>query len=271
MATPQTKTTRQKGTRARTSSRKSTGAASLDRLNASLEAAQKALTDLSGNLGRGGRDLLKDVQKMVRDARRDTLRLNKALVADLDQLQKTVTGRGGRGQPEEPDYAGDGDAQSRKRPHRLDALLEVDRVEGRGQEVAPPQYVGSKPAVGRDSTIVAGQLQAALGNQRSSVGLSGDVVELAVASGPRIREDLGRGRPQLRRVPHVGVPLDGRDQALRIAAEQRRKRGERAKELDLALNQNPATRSRPSDLAARFRPSRAKSANSAPAVTSATA
>jgi hypothetical protein len=96
MATAQTRTTRKKSTGARTSSKKSTGAASLDRLNASLEAAQKALTDLTANLGRGGRDLLKDVQKMVRDARRDTLRLNKALVADLDQLQKTVTGRGGR-------------------------------------------------------------------------------------------------------------------------------------------------------------------------------
>jgi hypothetical protein len=98
MATPQTKTTRRRSARTRASSRKSTGAASLDRLNASLEAAQKALTDLGDNLGRGGRDLLKDVQKMVRDARRDTLRLNKSLLADLDQLQKAVTGRGGRSQ-----------------------------------------------------------------------------------------------------------------------------------------------------------------------------
>jgi ABC-type transporter Mla subunit MlaD len=97
MATPQTKTTRRRSARAR-ASRKSTGAASLDRLNASLEAAQKALTDLGDNLGRGGRDLLKDVQKMVRDARRDTLRLNKSLLTDLDQLQKAVTGRGGRSQ-----------------------------------------------------------------------------------------------------------------------------------------------------------------------------
>jgi hypothetical protein len=92
MATAQTKTTRKKSTRARTSSRKGTGAASLDRLNASLEAAQKALTDLGGNLGRGGRDLLKDVQKLVRDTRR----LNKTLLADMDQLQKTVAGSGGR-------------------------------------------------------------------------------------------------------------------------------------------------------------------------------
>ena len=96
MATAQTKTTRKKSTRARTSSRKSTGAASLDRLNASLETAQKALTELTGNLGRGGRDLLKDVQKMLRDTRRDTRRLNKSLLADMDQLQKTATGTGGR-------------------------------------------------------------------------------------------------------------------------------------------------------------------------------
>ena len=50
------------------------------------------------NLGRGGRDLLKDVRKLVRDARRDTGRLNKALIADMNQLQKSVTGRAGRSQ-----------------------------------------------------------------------------------------------------------------------------------------------------------------------------
>jgi hypothetical protein len=96
MATPHTKAARKKATPARTSSGKSSAAASLDRLNASLEAAQKALADLGGNLGRGGRDVLKDVQKLVRDARRDTVRLNKTLLADLDRIQKTVTGRGGR-------------------------------------------------------------------------------------------------------------------------------------------------------------------------------
>jgi hypothetical protein len=95
MATSQTKAARKKTTPARTSPRKSTAAASLDRLNASLEAAQKALADLGGNLGRGGRDVLKDVQKLVRDARRDTVRLNKTLLADLDRIQKTVTGRSG--------------------------------------------------------------------------------------------------------------------------------------------------------------------------------
>src|SRR6266540_3176411 len=96
MATTKTKTTRRKSSPASTPSRKSTAAASLDRLNASLEAAQKALTDLGGNLGRGGSDLLKDVQKLVSGARRDTLRLNKSLLTNLNQLQKTVTGRGGR-------------------------------------------------------------------------------------------------------------------------------------------------------------------------------
>jgi hypothetical protein len=96
MATPQTKAARKKTTPVRTSPRKSAAAASLDRLNASLEAAQKALADLGSNLGRGGRDVLKDVQKLVRDARRDTVRLNKTLLADLDRLQKTVTGRGVR-------------------------------------------------------------------------------------------------------------------------------------------------------------------------------
>jgi hypothetical protein len=46
----------------------------------------------------------------------DTRRLNKSLLADLDQLQKAVTGRDEQvsGQSEEPHYAEDGDAQSRK-------------------------------------------------------------------------------------------------------------------------------------------------------------
>jgi hypothetical protein len=67
------------------------GAGSLDRLNESLDAAQKALGDLQGDLGRGGRDIVKNVSRLLRDARRDTAKLNRALVKDLGQLGRALT------------------------------------------------------------------------------------------------------------------------------------------------------------------------------------
>jgi hypothetical protein len=79
---------------ARTSSAKQSrrpGAGSLDRLNESLDAAQKAIGDLQGDLGRGGRDIVKNVSRLIRDARRDTAKLNRALVKDLGQLGRALT------------------------------------------------------------------------------------------------------------------------------------------------------------------------------------
>jgi hypothetical protein len=75
---------------------KSRGAGSLDRLNESLDAAQKALTDLQGDLGRGARDVVKNLSRLIRDARKDTAKLNRALVKDLGQLGQALT-PGGNG------------------------------------------------------------------------------------------------------------------------------------------------------------------------------
>jgi hypothetical protein len=69
----------------------SRGAVSLDRLNDSLDAAQKALGDLQGDLGRGARDVVKNVSRLIRDARRDTAKLNRALVKDVGQLGRALT------------------------------------------------------------------------------------------------------------------------------------------------------------------------------------
>jgi hypothetical protein len=91
---------------ARTASAKQSrrpGAASFDRVNESLDAAQKALGDLQGDLGRGGRDIVKNVSRLIRDARRDTAKLNRALVKDLGQLGRALTpntdSRSGRKSP----------------------------------------------------------------------------------------------------------------------------------------------------------------------------
>jgi hypothetical protein len=90
MAT-QNRSTRRTSPRAIASASRKAGEASLERLNASLEAAQKALSDLSAELGRGGRDLLKNAQRTVNDASRNARRLNKSLRTDLDKLQEAVT------------------------------------------------------------------------------------------------------------------------------------------------------------------------------------
>ena len=86
-----------RSTRTRSTSAKRGGEAALKQLNTSLEAAQKAMVELRGNLSRGGHELLKDVHKRIGDARRDTRRLNKSLLEDIGRLQEALGGRGKTG------------------------------------------------------------------------------------------------------------------------------------------------------------------------------
>jgi hypothetical protein len=68
--------------------------AAIKRLNKSLDAAQDALValrkDLSRDVGAGGRDLYKNLERFVRSARRDSGKLSKALERDIEQLQKRL-------------------------------------------------------------------------------------------------------------------------------------------------------------------------------------
>jgi hypothetical protein len=70
--------------------------AAIKRLNKSLDTAQDALVALRKDLGRdvgaGGRDLYKNLERFVRDARRDSGKLSKALERDVEQLQKRLAG-----------------------------------------------------------------------------------------------------------------------------------------------------------------------------------
>ena len=97
--TKRTTARRPSGTRAAKSSRSGGSRAhqvSLDRFNKSLDAAERALKDLGKNLGRGGGDLLNNVQKMLGDARRDTGKLSSSVLSDIQGLQKSIgSGRGG--------------------------------------------------------------------------------------------------------------------------------------------------------------------------------
>ena len=75
------------------------GEAALERLNASVEAAQAALKELRGELGRGSRELLHDVDVTLRDARKNLRRVSRQLVKDLEQVQQAATGKRAGGQP----------------------------------------------------------------------------------------------------------------------------------------------------------------------------
>ena len=70
--------------------------AAVKRLNKSLDSAQDALAALRGDVGKdvstGARNLYKDVQKFVKDARRDSGKLGRALQRDLGQAQKRLSG-----------------------------------------------------------------------------------------------------------------------------------------------------------------------------------
>jgi ABC-type transporter Mla subunit MlaD len=66
---------------------------SLNRLEKSIEAAQSALKDLRAELGRGGRDLVKDLDKTLSDSRKNLRSLSRTVAKDLENLQKAATAR----------------------------------------------------------------------------------------------------------------------------------------------------------------------------------
>ena len=79
--------------------------AAIKRLNKALDTAQEALVSLRKDVGRevgaGGRGLHKNLEKFVKDARRDSGRLSKAIERDIQRLQKRLPG-GYQGESVEP-------------------------------------------------------------------------------------------------------------------------------------------------------------------------
>jgi nucleoid-associated protein YgaU len=69
------------------------GHQALDRLNESIEAAEKALKDLRAEMSRGSRTLLKDVDSTLRDARKHVRSVRTGVAKDLEQLQKAASGK----------------------------------------------------------------------------------------------------------------------------------------------------------------------------------
>lgn len=62
----------------------------VDRLNEALEAAEKAAKALREDIGAGGRDLLRDVDRLISAARRDAAKLTQSVRGDLAELQKAI-------------------------------------------------------------------------------------------------------------------------------------------------------------------------------------
>lgn len=78
----------------RTNGRRPTEPAALRRLNKSLDSAQDALgmlrKDLSKDVSAGAKNLYKDLERFVKDARRDSGKLGTALQRDVERAQKAV-------------------------------------------------------------------------------------------------------------------------------------------------------------------------------------
>ena len=71
------------------------------RVKRALEASQKDLSAIRGSVSAGGRDLRKDVTKLLRDARRDVEKMNTAVRRDLERLQKDLSAAT-KAQPRKP-------------------------------------------------------------------------------------------------------------------------------------------------------------------------
>jgi hypothetical protein len=88
------KPSRGRSTRAKRTASKEPAA--LKRLNKSLDNAQEALATLGKDVGKdvstGSRGLYRELQKFVKDARRHSGKLSKAMERDIAQLQKRLAG-----------------------------------------------------------------------------------------------------------------------------------------------------------------------------------
>jgi hypothetical protein len=69
---------------------KQAGSAALDRLRASIEAAETALKDLQGEVSRDSRDLLKDIGKTLKATQRNLTRSRRRIAKDLEQIEKAL-------------------------------------------------------------------------------------------------------------------------------------------------------------------------------------
>jgi predicted nucleic acid-binding Zn-ribbon protein len=85
-------------TRRASTAKRGKGHTALDRLTKSVDAAQDALKDLRGEVSKGSSGVLKDIDKQLKDARKNLRGASKSVLKDLEGLQTKLasgTGRGG--------------------------------------------------------------------------------------------------------------------------------------------------------------------------------
>jgi predicted nucleic acid-binding Zn-ribbon protein len=78
-------------TRRTSTAKRGKGQSALDRLTKSVDAAQDALKDLRGEMGRGSSGVLKDLDKQLKDARKNLRGASKSVIKELEELQQKVT------------------------------------------------------------------------------------------------------------------------------------------------------------------------------------
>ena len=66
------------------------GNRALEKLGGSIDAAQAALKELRGELSKGGKDAVKELDVMLRDARKHLRGAQRTLVKDLEQVQEAA-------------------------------------------------------------------------------------------------------------------------------------------------------------------------------------
>jgi hypothetical protein len=69
---------------------KQAGSAALDRLRASIEAAETALKDLQGEVSRDSRDLLKDIGKTLKATQRNLTRSRRRIARDIEHIEHAL-------------------------------------------------------------------------------------------------------------------------------------------------------------------------------------
>jgi hypothetical protein len=73
--------------------RKTSGERSLERLHESIDAAHAALKDVRSEMGRGSRELLKDVESTLRDARKNLRGVSRRVAKELQTVEQGVRGQ----------------------------------------------------------------------------------------------------------------------------------------------------------------------------------
>jgi len=69
---------------------KQAGSAALERLRASIEAAETALKDLQGEVSRDSRDLLKDIGRTLKATQRNLTRSRRRIAKDIEHLEHAL-------------------------------------------------------------------------------------------------------------------------------------------------------------------------------------